>query len=272
MVFKVFFPVMLFYNFYTIDASQKLSGALVIWMTAAVLIVTGVSFLIVNRTRLTDKQKGAVTQAVFRGNMALFALPLAETVCKEAGRMAASLAVAVSVPVFNILAIIVLEYYTDRKTGALQLVKKVVSNPLILGALAGMVFMLLKIPLPSFILKPVSAISSATTPLALMTLGGTLHFSSLKKNRKILSVTLFIRMIILPVLMLALTPLLHFSQAERFVFFILFACPVAVSSYTMAANMGSDGELAGQFVAVSTVLSLFTIFISVLILKSLGMI
>ena len=134
---------------------------------------------------LPENRKGVVTQAIFRGNMALYALPLAESVLGDAGKLSATVAVAVSVPLFNILAIIVLEYYTDRKTGVWSLIKKVFTNPLLIGSFVGLIFMILKIRLPSFIVKPVSAISSATTTLALMTLGGTLHFSSLKKDKKL---------------------------------------------------------------------------------------
>jgi predicted permease len=41
---------------------------------------------------------------------------------------------------------------------------------------------------------------------------------------------------------------------------VLFAAPVAVSSYPMAVALNADGELAGQLVAFSTLFSLFTIF------------
>ena len=272
MTFKFFFPVMLFYNFYTIDTNQKLNGGLAFIIAGIVLFVSGITFMVVNRTTLPENRKGVVTQAVFRGNMALFALPLAETVCGEAGRIAASIAVAVSVPIFNVLAIIVLEYYASRKSGVLSLLKKVVTNPLVLGSLAGLLFLLLKIHLPGFIEKPVSAISAATTPLALLTLGGTLHFSSMKANHRIIFVVLLIRMVLLPTLMLLATTPFSFSNAERFVLFTLFACPIAVSSYTMAANMGGDGELAGQYVAVSTVFSLLSIFLFVLVLKATGVV
>jgi len=272
MVFKIFFPIMLFYNFYTMDLSNGLSGGMVIFMIAAVLTVVGLAFLLVSRTRLEKPKKGVVIQAMFRGNMALFALPLAESVCGEAGKAVASLAVAVSVPLFNVLAVVVLESFHGERTGIPGLLKKVVTNPLILGSIVGLIFLLLKIKLPSFMVKPVSAVSSATTPLALMTLGGTLHFSSVRKNVKLLSSTMGIRMILLPVIMLLVSLLFVFTKAERFEIFILFACPVAVSSYTMAANMGGDGELAGQYVAFSTVACLPLIFIWILVLKTLGIV
>ncbi|MBR0086952.1 MAG: AEC family transporter [Lachnospiraceae bacterium] len=272
MVFKAFFPVMLFNNFYTMDLSQGIGGTMALFAVGAILAVTGLAFLTISRTKLPDKRKGVVIQALFRGNAALFALPLAESVCGAAGRTAASVMVAVAVPMFNVLAVIILEKYSGGKTGVLTLLKKVVTNPLILGAAVGLIFLLLKIKLPVFITKPVSAVSSATTPLALMALGGTLHFASVKDNRRILGTTIGVRLLVIPALILAASLLFTMTDAERFSMFTAFASPVAVSSYTMAANMGSDGELAGQMVCVSTVVSLVTMFLWILFFKSMGLV
>ena len=51
---------------------------------------------------------------------------------------------------------------------------------------------------------------------------------------------------------------------------ILFAAPVAVSSYPMAVAMGADGDLAAQLVAYTTILCLPTIFLWTLLLNSMG--
>ena len=48
------------------------------------------------------------------------------------------------------------------------------------------------------------------------------------------------------------------------------ACPTAVVSYTMAKEMNADGDLAGEIVATTSILSIFTIFCWVLTLKNLG--
>ena len=69
------------------------------------------------------------------------------------------------------------------------------------------------------------------------------------------------KMVILPAIILAVATLLGFSGVERFVYFEMYATPVATASYAMAQNMGGDGELAGQFVVLSTVASIVTIFL-----------
>ena len=51
----------------------------------------------------------------------------------------------------------------------------------------------------------------------------------------------------------------------------VFASPTGISSYTMAAQMGSDGELAGNCVVFSSALSSLTLFFWIFLFKTLGM-
>ena len=53
---------------------------------------------------------------------------------------------------------------------------------------------------------------------------------------------------------------------------IMYATPTATASYAMAQNMGGDGELAGQFVVISTAVSVVTIFMWIYLTRSLGLI
>ena len=54
--------------------------------------------------------------------------------------------------------------------------------------------------------------------------------------------------------------------------FIVFGGPAAVSSYIMAKQMKSDHELASQILLISTLMSLFTMFAGIFILRTTGLI
>ncbi len=55
-------------------------------------------------------------------------------------------------------------------------------------------------------------------------------------------------------------------------FYVVFATPVAAASYPMAQSMGGDADLAGEYVVISTLLSIFTIFGWILLLKNMALI
>lgn len=132
-----------------------------------------------------------------------------------------------------------------------------------------MILFLANIHLPASVEKVISAFSGMTSPLALFVLGATLHFPAIRKNWKCISSVLCIKMLLLPALMLGLGLLLQLKGMELFLLIMVYATPVATSSYPMAQNMGGDGELAGQLVMLSTVFSLFTLFFWIYLMKAL---
>ena len=272
LTFRCFFPILMFNNFYKMDLSGGFRGGFILFSLIAVLSLVALLFLTVGRLVHEHARTGVIIQAIFRSNSILFALPLSQSVFGEAGVQASSMLVAVIVPLYNILAVIVLEYYNGTRPTAWELLKRILTNPLIMGAIAGCIFLLLKVKLPGFIAKPVGAFADLTTPLSLFILGGMLHFSSFKRNLKVISLSMLFKLILFPALLVLLMLLFDFTGAERFAVFCLFATPVAVSSYTMAANMGGEEELAGHFVAFSTIASLFTIFGWIVALKALSFI
>ena len=101
-------------------------------------------------------------------------------------------------------------------------------------------------------------------------LGGTLRFSHMRDSLKYLIPTTFIKMVVLPAVMLTIGLVMGVSPVERFVLLVSFAAPIAASSYPMAQNMGGDGELAGEFVVFSTVLSVFTLFAWIVFMGNVG--
>ena len=70
---------------------------------------------------------------------------------------------------------------------------------------------------------------------------------------------------IIPAIMIPLSAMLGFNQLEMAILIAVFATPNAVSSYAMARNYEADSDLAGEIVTLSTLLSIFTIFVFITI-------
>lgn len=271
-VFRVLFPFLMFYNMYQIDPEFVLNVRVLVLGTGLLLGQILVLFVTVPRIVPGNPQRGVVIQAIYRSNFVLFAIPLTASVFGEENTTLASMMVAIIIPIYNVVAVFVLEYFRGGKMRLPVVLRNVCTNPLILGAMTGLVFFFLQIRLPACIVKPISQFAGMTTPLALFVLGGTLHFSKIRGNAKYLVPALGLKMVLFPVVVLALAVTAGFTPVERFVLFTMFATPVAASSYPMAQNMGGDGELAGEFVVVSTVASIVTIFLWVFLLNRVGII
>ena len=64
--------------------------------------------------------------------------------------------------------------------------------------------------------------------------------------------------------------LLGFRDAPLAVLLTVFGAPIAVSSFTMAQQMGGDDKLAGQLVVFSSIFSIGTMFLLIFLLKELA--
>ena len=76
----------------------------------------------------------------------------------------------------------------------------------------------------------------------------------------------------MPAIFVTAAVLCGFRGIELVSMTVLFMSPSAVSSYTMAQQMDADGELAGQQVVFSTAFSIISIFLIVLLMKTIGLI
>ncbi|MBQ2627141.1 MAG: AEC family transporter [Eubacterium sp.] len=286
MVFQCFFPVMMFSNVYHIEALDEIRISYVLFALLSLLLLIVLLIILVPRFVKENPRCGVVIQGIYRSNIVLFALPMTESVFGKEGVGTASVLVAIIVPVYNLAAVIILEMFHQRELAASEgsvsgsaaghvspavLIRNVLTNPLIVGAIVGGVFLWLGIRLPHAIEQPVQAIANMTTPLALFILGGTLRFAAIGPNLKYLVPTLAVKMLLLPLIITIFATQLSMTPVERFVLLVMYGSPTAVSSYAMAENMGGDGELAGQIVVIGTVVSVFTLFGWIFLYGQMGM-
>ncbi|MCI5774335.1 MAG: AEC family transporter [Erysipelotrichaceae bacterium] len=229
-VLAALFPFTMFYNTHDISISigscAKVVRACV--LTLAFIII--VSFLVVTKVVGENAKKGVIIQALYRSYIVLYALPLAQNLFGDIGAELASIIVAIFVPIYNVVAIVVLEYFNKKdKVTFKLLIIKVLCNPLFQGAMLGIVFSLLKIKLPYSIEDTIKTIAGLTTPLVLIVLGGTTKLASIKEHLGYLLVTLGVKMILLPMIIVMIGRYIGLAKIELFIYFIVFATPIAVA-------------------------------------------
>lgn len=185
MIFNAFFPIMMFQNLYSTPEGFSLDPKLAGFAVASLLTLQAILLIAVPRLVKENPKRGVIIQAVYRSNFVLFGIPLAASVFGEAGSTMATMMIALVIPIYNVTAVIILEMFRGGKVKPSVLVKNVCKNPMILGAVAGLIFYLLKIPLPGFLTKVIKQFSDLTTPMAMFVLGGTMHFKAVGGNAAI---------------------------------------------------------------------------------------
>lgn len=93
--------------------------------------------------------------------------------------------VTVVVSIYNTTSVFILEMFNgEGKSDIKKTLKAVAANPLLQGAIVGLIFFFLGIKLPGSLVTPIAAFSNMTSPLAIYVLGGTLQFKAIRKNLK----------------------------------------------------------------------------------------
>ena len=273
-VFKIFLPCMLFYNVYQSDIGAEIHSRikLCIWAAGGLLILFVLLCLIVPKVVKQENQQGVVIQGIFRSNYVIFGVAVVQNMYGVKSTTTAAILSAILVPMYNFLAVVALSIFGEkRETDWKKIILDIVKNPLIISSVLGIIFSLLGIRLPTAVDTTVQDLAKLSTPIAFMILGGDLDFLKVRGNLKVASVVLTIKLVILPLIMIPMIVMMGYRDADLLSGLLAYQTPVAVSSYIMAQQAGADGQLAGQLVVFSSVLSIFTLFVTILILRTIGL-
>ena len=283
LVFKVFLPCLLFLNVYKIESLSAVGYGFIIYAVVAVLLIFAIALPLVILLTKNNPRRGALLQCSFRSNYALIGIPLAISIYGDMGGAVASLLSAVSIPLYNVLAVISLSIFSDNgKPNFKKIGLGILKNPLIIGVALGCLSLLVRHLFVNFgiewrlsefapIYKSLTYLANAATPVALVMLGAQFEFSAIPGMKKEIIFGVAARILVVPLLTISIACLIpSFNGAHIAALFALFATPVAVSSVPMAQESGADASLAGQLVVWTTFLSAFTLFGFIFVLRLLG--
>jgi predicted permease len=111
----------------------------------------------------------------------------------------------------------------------------------------------------------------AATPVSLILLGAQINLKALAGNIRAVSGAVFLRLLLVPGVLVPLAVYMGFRGPELGALAIAFAAPPAVGNLIMARNYKVAPEFAAQTVYLATIVSMFTIFVMVAILRGLGL-
>lgn len=277
LVFKIMLPCMLFLETarVRIDTGAE-RGRFVAFAVIGVSVSFLVLCLIVPLLVKENDKRGAIIQGAFRSNFTILGLPLARSMFGDAGGASVALLTPFVITLFNIYSVIELTVFAPRESRKsigrtiADITVNTIKNPLIIAVLIGVVFMLTGTDLPVFADRTLSYLANATVALSLISLGAGITVSSIWGKLKYSLPAALFKTLLLPLAAVTAAYAAGFRGDELATLFVLFATPSAVSSYIMAKNMKSDGELAGQILLLTTVLCLFTIFSGIFVMRCVG--
>ena len=290
--FRLFLPIQLFCNVYAIEDLSSMNWKMIGYLFGSVFFCLLVGLAAARLLVPDRRQQGVIVQVSFRSNQAILGLPLANALGGAAAMGFASMATSVCVPLFNVLAVIVLTVFGgdgSHKPTVRTLARRVLTNPLILGALSGLAVVIIRQFLPVVDGEPIFTIqnqlpslfqtltnlSQVASPVMLFVLGTRLNFSAVRDLLPRLVLGTALRLVICPVAVIAIAVALRqplgLTSLEMPTLVAISSTPVAVSSAVMAQEMGCDDQLANQLVVWTSVLSTVSLFCIIYVMRTLAL-
>ena len=271
LVFHTLLPLMLFNNIYRSDIRGGVNLGCLGLALGVLAVLFMATWALVKRVEPANDQRGVMIQASFRSNFLLLGMPLIQELCPGADLATVSVMLAVVVPCYNVLAVITLEMFRRQQVKVGKILRGIAKNPLIIASVAGILVNLSGLALPECLANPISQLGASASPVALLLLGAQFEFHDVRVHRRNLAICTALRLVVFPGVALPLAALAGLRGPEFAVLISMFATPAAVSSYSMAAQMGGNPELAASAVTMTTLLSAGTMFLWIFLFKSLGM-
>ena len=177
----------------------------------------------------------------------------------DAGLTLAALALAIMVPLLNVISVIVLSIYgrSESKADFAAVARRVFTNPLIIACLAGL--LLNRVGVPDIVFSAIDIIGAGGLGLGLLAVGASMKFGHAAQHKMLLTIGVLTRLIGMPVMVIGMSWLVGLDGIARTVAIISGAVPTAASAYVMARKMGGDAELMSSIVTFQVMVAFFTL-------------
>ncbi len=273
-VFLVPLSVLLFGDLATVDFSEMWDIRFVLFCFAATVVSIGIAAGV--SCLWKDKSiQGEFIQVSYRSSSALLGIAFIQNIYGTAGM--APLMIIGSVPLYNIMAVLVLSLFRPEQRGIgkeawKRTLKGIVTNPIILGIVSGLLWSALRIPMPPILQKVVSSVGGVATPMGLMAMGATFDFGKALAKVKPAVTASFIKLVGFCIIFLPIAVRMGFRDEKLVAVLVMLGSATTVSSFVMAKNMGHEGVLSSGVIMLTTVFSAFTLTGWLYLLRSMGFI
>lgn len=264
LVYYLAIPAMIFQAISKGSLTTSLNFQVLAITLGSVVVIFAVIWAAALAARVERRQIATFIQSSFHGNLGYIGLAVSYYYLGDEGLGRASIITGFVMILQNFLAVFVLQLYADtdnRHVSRNRIFLKILSNPVIVSALIGILFSLAELQIPLVIGRSLDILSSLALPMALLIIGASLSFESARLR---IGSTLFasaVKLMILPGTGMILYRLFGLSPQEYLPGLILLASPTATISYVMAKEMNGDADFAVTAISASTMLSALTFFL-----------
>ena len=284
LLFKVFMPVNIVNSMYKADLSTTFSNPSAPYAVVGTLLVLFVLIKLVPLITKDPAQQGAMVHTGYRGNVMLFALPIAQGVFGSEDITEILIILTVVMMVNNFSAVPLMEGYKRKVARARgdahvaakinygEMIVNLFKTPILDGVVIGFLWALFKLPMPAVPAKVLSSMAGCVTPMAFIIMGARMDFGHLKGNLSKSMTVSILKLVVAPAVFLVYPLVAGWSEKLLVGVMVAFASPSAIVGYAMSENYDCDADLAAEIISLTSVLSMLTLFLWIFFFKQFGFI
>lgn len=261
LVYYFAIPAMIFNAISKATLRTQFNLSVIMISLFALLLITAVAWTVSRALNLVQSSKGSFIQSSFHGNLGYIGLAVAFYYLGDSGFVRAAIIAGFVMILQNILAVFALQYHGHESLGSTNItasLKTTMVNPVILSALAGIIFSLSGLEMPLIIDRALTIIKGMALPMALLIIGASLSFEKFKPRFWPVMISCFLKVIMTPAIGLILFKLFSIDPSDYLPGLIILASPTATLTYIMAREIGGDSDFAVAAISISTIFSSVT--------------
>jgi len=257
--YYVLFPAMLVFKLGQARLPASAYGDTALLIVAMLLAMTAVLAVVQRIWRWRGPVFSSVYQGAIRFN-SYVGLAAAGMLLGDEGLQLTAIAVAIMVPLLNLLCIVMFALVAeDSQVRVGKVLKAIATNPLIVGSVIGVLWGYFRIgfhPLLAGVLEP---LSNLALPMGLMTVGAGLQLSALRGGSVPFLVASALKLVAFPLMAAGLAMLLGLEGTLVKAAVLLATLPTATSAYILARQLGGDAPLMAGIISGQTLLAMVSI-------------
>ena len=263
LAFWVALPALLLRSSAAASGASSATWSLLLVMLATTTIVALAGWGWSRLLRIPVSGQGTFVQSAYRGNLGFIGVPVVAASAVDLadpvrGHLLASAVIVMTLTMayYNVLAVVVLQASrTGGAPGARALFRPIVTNPLLISGLLGLVIAMVGMPLPTAVDRTLEVLGDAAVPIALLCIGGSLTTTRFSGTRSWIVWAALFKVAVSPLVAGLLVHLTGLGPVELRIALVFASTSTAAAAYVMARQMGGDEALASGSIALSTVLS-----------------
>ena len=253
-------PAAVFMSMYLSEMSGELLGTIALFYAMYSLILYLIGCIVAKSFKFNKGMKAAFNNSIMLDNAGNYGMPISALVFKGD-----PLAASIQAFIMSMQSLLTFTYGVLSIQGAQlkgnyrSLVVGFLKMPVPYALLLGILWNALDAPLPTFLSMPLTYAQQSMVAVALLTLGAQIVKYPLRLGRITVYVSMFIRLLIAPMIGIALVYLLGLEGMTAQALIIASGMPTGVNASILAEEYRNEPDFAAQTVLISTLFNVVTL-------------